>query len=218
MDFAGALVLVTHDRYMLDRVSTIVLGLDGTGESALFADYSQWEQFRTELAVAREQNDAPVVAPKQQSSTSAQKKRLSYKEQREWEQMETLIHAAEERLGKIQHDLQDPVVTSDPRRLQETYAKLQPTQSEVDKLYERWAELKQNWRSRGRQTIRVQIIQRLDKGRIGMARTRAFVCSRLAAVFSSRVRDTSASSPTREGRCLQKSIPYTNRALRPHRR
>jgi ATP-binding cassette subfamily F protein uup len=141
MDFPGALVLVTHDRYMLDRVSTIVLGLDGTGESALFADYSQWEQYRSDLAAAREQKEAPAVATKQQPSNSTQKKRLSYKEQREWDQMETLIHAAEERLAKIQHDLQDPVVTSDPRRLQETYAKLQPTQSEVDKLYERWAEL-----------------------------------------------------------------------------
>ena len=48
IDFTGSVVLVTHDRYMLDRVSTIVLGLDGKGNSGLFADYSQWEQFRTE--------------------------------------------------------------------------------------------------------------------------------------------------------------------------
>jgi ABC transport system ATP-binding/permease protein len=141
MDFAGALVLVTHDRYMLDRVSTIVLGLDGSGESALFADYSQWEQFRTELASARDQREASAAAAKPQSSTSQQKKRLSYMEQREWDQIESLIHAAEETLAQIQHDLQDPIVTSDPRRLQETYAKLQPAQAEVDRLYERWAEL-----------------------------------------------------------------------------
>ena len=43
LEFGGALVLVTHDRYMLDRVSTVVLGLDGLGEAARFADYSQWE-------------------------------------------------------------------------------------------------------------------------------------------------------------------------------
>ena len=57
MDFAGALVLVTHDRFMLDRVSTIVLGLDGQGESGIFADYSQWEQFRSE-SQAKEQQKA----------------------------------------------------------------------------------------------------------------------------------------------------------------
>ena len=54
LDFSGALVLVTHDRYMLDRVSTIVLGLDGQGGSGLFADYSQWEQFRSESEQAKE--------------------------------------------------------------------------------------------------------------------------------------------------------------------
>ena len=42
LEFKGALVLVTHDRYLLDRVSTIVLGLDGSGKAQAFADYSQW--------------------------------------------------------------------------------------------------------------------------------------------------------------------------------
>src|ERR1035437_500735 len=46
LEYAGALVLVTHDRYMLDRVSTIVLGLDGLGNAETFADYSQWEQWQ----------------------------------------------------------------------------------------------------------------------------------------------------------------------------
>ena len=45
-NFAGALVLVTHDRYMMDRVSTIVLGLDGLGDAERFADYSQWESWQ----------------------------------------------------------------------------------------------------------------------------------------------------------------------------
>jgi len=44
LEFSGALVLVTHDRYLLDRVSTAVLALDGEGGVGLFADYSQWEQ------------------------------------------------------------------------------------------------------------------------------------------------------------------------------
>ncbi|HMJ21001.1 MAG TPA: ABC-F family ATP-binding cassette domain-containing protein, partial [Terriglobales bacterium] len=43
LEFRGSLVLVTHDRYMLDRVSTIVLGLSGRGGADSFADYSQWE-------------------------------------------------------------------------------------------------------------------------------------------------------------------------------
>ena len=96
LDFTGALVLVTHDRYMLDRVSTIVLGLDGKGDSGLFADYSQWEQFRTESARDLKV-EAPVAA--ETAGVRAAKKRLSYHEQREWDQMETLIHAAEDKLA-----------------------------------------------------------------------------------------------------------------------
>ena len=48
LEFAGALVLVTHDRYLLDRVSNIVLGLDGRGNAELFADYMQWEAWRAD--------------------------------------------------------------------------------------------------------------------------------------------------------------------------
>src|SRR5213078_5409740 len=46
LEYAGALVLVTHDRFMLDRVSTVVLGLDGLGAMEPFADYSQWEAWQ----------------------------------------------------------------------------------------------------------------------------------------------------------------------------
>ena len=46
LEFPGALVLVTHDRYLLDRVTNAVLGLDGRGNAALFADYLQWEAWR----------------------------------------------------------------------------------------------------------------------------------------------------------------------------
>ena len=49
LEFRGALVLVTHDRYLLDRVSTTVLGLDGQGRAEAFADYSQWETWMDEL-------------------------------------------------------------------------------------------------------------------------------------------------------------------------
>ena len=56
IDFPGALVLVTHDRYLLDRVSTFVLGLDGQGGAQLYADYWQWE--------GAERKGAPRMPPK----------------------------------------------------------------------------------------------------------------------------------------------------------
>jgi ABC transport system ATP-binding/permease protein len=54
LEYRGALVLVTHDRYMLDRVSTIVLGLDGRGAAERFADYSQWEEWLPQRTRRRE--------------------------------------------------------------------------------------------------------------------------------------------------------------------
>src|SRR6266498_3405350 len=46
LEFPGALVLVTHDRYLLDRISTQILALDGRGGTQYFADYAQWEANR----------------------------------------------------------------------------------------------------------------------------------------------------------------------------
>src|SRR5207248_9571053 len=71
-EFPGALVLVTHDRYMLDRVSTAVLGLDGEGGARMFADYWQWEQAEWTAKPAKTERAAPVKA-----QPAASKKKLS---------------------------------------------------------------------------------------------------------------------------------------------
>src|SRR5580698_9405037 len=73
LEYTGALVLVTHDRYMLDRVSTIVLGLDGRGGSETFADYSQWEQWRgvkVEDAITPGATGKPVSSVTAEASTN----------------------------------------------------------------------------------------------------------------------------------------------------
>ena len=137
IDFTGALVLVTHDRYMLDRVSTTVLGLDGEGGAQVYADYSQWED-------DRRQSKKPAATAKSASAPptpSAPKKKLSYMEQREWEQMEERILEAEAELERYQSALQDPAVASDGEALQRNYAQMQTAQARVDELYARWSEL-----------------------------------------------------------------------------
>ncbi len=134
-DFPGALVLVTHDRYMLDRVSTVVLGLDGAGGAEVFADYSQWEQARM-VKPPRVEKDVP---PRLAASPS--RKKLSYLDAREWEQMEQRILEAEQLLEASRAALQAPEVVSDGFALQQRYAEMQAAEAEVQKLYARWAEL-----------------------------------------------------------------------------
>ena len=135
-EFPGALVLVTHDRYMLDRVSTVVLGLNGEGGAEVFADYSQWEQARA-AKPARVERDAGA----RKDRPEAAKKKLAYLEAREWEQMEQKILEAEESLEAARAALQAPEVVSDGAALQEVYAEMQAAEAGVEKLYARWAEL-----------------------------------------------------------------------------
>src|SRR5580658_1064889 len=134
LDFPGAIVLVSHDRYLLDCVSTIVIGLDG-GEGGVFADYSQWEAFRGEQL---SEKPAPKL-PRPSTATDEPKKKLSYLEQREWDAMEAKILEAEHDLAACQRELE--VSASDPNRVTEAYDKMQTAQRRVEELYARWAEL-----------------------------------------------------------------------------
>ena len=135
-EFPGALVLVTHDRYLLDRVSTAVLGLDGRGGAQLFADYWQWEQSGQLAEGPKQEKKEPARA-----AAPPAKRKLSYLEAREWEQMESRILEAEERLEAIRAEMQLPEVVSDGPRLHACYESLQGVEAEVQTLYSRWAEL-----------------------------------------------------------------------------
>src|ERR1051325_8870004 len=94
LEFRGSLVLVTHDRYMLDRVSNIVIGLDGQGNSASFADYSQWESWMLEREQTTKMPDSIRTTVADRSAPA--KKKLSYLEAREYAGIEQRIADAEE--------------------------------------------------------------------------------------------------------------------------
>ena len=134
-EFDGALVLVTHDRFMLERVSTVILALDGSGGATTFADYAQWEAARE--ATPREARDAPGAPARERPRA----RRLGYLEQREWEAMEGAIEEAEGALEACRRRTEDPAIASDPVALQREYAALEAAQADVDRLYARWAEL-----------------------------------------------------------------------------
>lgn len=138
VDFPGGLVLVTHDRFLLDRVSTILLALDGAGRGIFFADYAQWEAARN--SIAPETSPPP---PKPSPREAHRTPRLSAREKKELAQMEQQILAAEEALGACQRALDDPAIASDPAAVQERYDALAAARATVDALYARWAELEE---------------------------------------------------------------------------
>ncbi len=136
-DFPGAIVLVTHDRYLLDRVSTQVLGLDGDGGATMYAEYSQFEQTlgNRKPVKVKSSGQKPVV------EVAAPKKKLSFKDQREWDTMEEKIHEADRRLLTATTNLQTPETVSNPELLRQCYAEMEAAQAEVDQLFQRWSEL-----------------------------------------------------------------------------
>jgi ABC transport system ATP-binding/permease protein len=145
LEFRGALVLVTHDRFLLDRVSSIVLGLDGGGSAERFADYAQWEVWQTErLQVGksaavkpREQTQETTAAPHQP------RKKLSYLEAREYATIEQRIAEAELALKAKEAALEDPAIVSDAPRLVAAHAEMDEAQKILDALYMRWSELEE---------------------------------------------------------------------------
>ena len=115
--------------------------LDGEGNANFYAALSQWEAAQERK---REEAAAPRTAPKappRENRPPPGLKRLTYMEQREWEQMEEKILAAEQELEARQQEMQAPDVVSDPVRLQDVYARMKAAEEAVDSLYARWAEL-----------------------------------------------------------------------------
>ena len=152
LEFRGAMVLVTHDRYMLDRISTVVLGLDGRGGIERFADYAQWDTWRQEpsgKSSSRETRDTKDTLDESISQMMAEaasapapaKKKLSYADARELKTVEEEIEKVDKKLVTLRAELDNPAVQTDASRLQQVCAELEETEQQGAKLYERWAEL-----------------------------------------------------------------------------
>jgi ATP-binding cassette subfamily F protein uup len=152
LEFPGALVLVTHDRFLLDRVSTVVFGLDGFGRAERFADYSQWEDWRNQRLAAENPRNSALPGRKRGNEPSesqpagirdvkSAKKKLTFKEAREFETMEQTIRAAELALQQKVAALTSPLVAADGALLRAASLELEEAQNAVEALYSRWAEL-----------------------------------------------------------------------------
>ena len=141
LEYRGALVLVTHDRYMLDRVSTVVIGLDGLGTADRFADYSQWELWQAEQIENFKRPSFSAGIANDQPAVSAPKKKLSYLEAREYATLEQRVAEAEAILSAKREAMEDPAIASDATRIITAHAEFDAAHKAVDDLYARWSEL-----------------------------------------------------------------------------
>jgi ATP-binding cassette subfamily F protein uup len=142
LDFPGALVLVTHDRYLLDRVCHRILGFGGPEGVTYYAEYTQWLK---DLAQQKKEKGRSKkisrIPDKKKISKPQKKERLSYLDQREYDQMEGKIGDLEDRVAELQRKMELPEIVSDSVKLGDCWQELEETQGKVEKLYARWDEL-----------------------------------------------------------------------------
>ncbi len=137
--FGGCSLIVSHDRWFLNRVCTHILAFEEAGSIELHpGDYDYYLEKRAgRLAGYAAPLSKAAVAPQKQKT-----RKLSYKEQRELEGIEEAIHAAEAEVGAIEKQLSDPqFFVERSAEFPAFHAKVETSKVSVARLYVRWEEL-----------------------------------------------------------------------------
>jgi ATP-binding cassette subfamily F protein uup len=141
-DFPGALIVVSHDRYFLDRTIDNVFRFEGDGRVREYpGDYSSYLEYRANEEAEKSLTRPAAETPKTVSKTSAASapKKLTFKENRELEELEARIAAAEKRLPEIEKDL--AAYATQAGKVNELFMEQQALNAQLETDMERWAEL-----------------------------------------------------------------------------
>lgn len=135
-EFSGAIVLISHDRYFLNSIANVILGITPEKEALFLADYSQWETYMNSRETAPREKD---IKPKSQSpQTPISAKKMSYKELKEWEQIEQKIQSLEEDISTLSAQINSLTHTEGSEFSDKEYVLLAEKQKTLDALYDRW--------------------------------------------------------------------------------
>lgn len=138
-DFPGCLLIVTHDRYFMDKLVDHIFVFHGDGQVKDFnGDYSEYRKWilefeREKRKAARALEEKPVAAVAEKPK---EKKKLTYNEQREFEQLEKDIEKLEKKRAEILEKFNDPSAN-----MNELSKELATTQESIDEKEMRWMEL-----------------------------------------------------------------------------
>jgi len=144
-DFAGCSIIVSHDRYFLNRVCTHILVFEPDGRLTLlpgnFDDYLLYRERRTAEVKATAKKEREVAAASPAAAKSGASK-LNYNEKRELAGMEAAIHEAEERVAALETEIQEPgFYERGHEAVEMTLAAYRAAQAEVEALFARWEAL-----------------------------------------------------------------------------
>jgi len=143
--FAGCALIVSHDRWFLDRVATAILAFEGDGKVTLYeGSYTFYAERRREPVERADRADRPRRDPRDERAAArpAGPRKLTFKEAREFEAIEDTIATAEARVTALEAQLSDPGVFKDrPTEVPGLIAGLDAARAEVERLFARWQEL-----------------------------------------------------------------------------
>jgi ATP-binding cassette subfamily F protein uup len=144
-EFAGSVLVVSHDRYFLDRIATSLLVFEGAGKVQHYVgDYGTYSRLRRERAEQERAaaHEPPKVAAQAAASAAKRAAKLTYKEERELAGIEKAIEDAEAEVRRIEAELADPeLYRRDAVRAGALGSELSAAQARVQSLMDRWQEL-----------------------------------------------------------------------------
>lgn len=129
--FEGLVVVVSHDRYFLDKTVDQYLILEGQGAYTTY-----WGSYSDYLAKDQTVPEKEKLAPAPSNKPKREQKKLSYEEKKEWAGIEEAIEAAENRLTQIQEDME--ANSQDAGQLMSLQEELEVTEAHLYHLYERY--------------------------------------------------------------------------------
>jgi ATP-binding cassette subfamily F protein uup len=141
--FGGCVIVVSHDRYFLNRVCTSILAFEGEGRVVYHVgNYDYYLEKRGAPGAVRDSSPTPADTPAEQTKSKDKPRKLKWKEEREWESMEATILAAEKAVSNLEATFAAPDFYAKPRsEIFELETQLKTARDKVAHLYARWHEL-----------------------------------------------------------------------------
>lgn len=147
-EFNGAVILVTHDRFFMDAVAKDILAFVPVSENEnkieKFSGYFQWEEWFSQWEQeqdAKSKKSATISEAGSTEATPTRKKKLSFKDQHDYETIEAKLQKLEEDLSGKESLMHSAEVMANSKRLEELYKEVSALQGEIERLYNRWSEL-----------------------------------------------------------------------------
>lgn len=136
-EFPGVVITISHDRYFLDKVTEQLIVLQGNGVSDTY--YGEYTEFLEKQNGQKEERAMPARPKEEKSQEKPKKKKLSYNDQKEWDEIEDKIAALEEKSEQLAHEINNS--GSDYDKVRDLSMEQEKVSAELERLIERWSEL-----------------------------------------------------------------------------